>query len=302
MVACPVNAVNFKIFTQYGSIIYTSHVSRLRYFCIVANIHRAREVLRMITSEFPNANLPAGCELLGEYSEGNFSALVWVHSRSYVHGWTIIGDAEDEPAFSDQSNSLTQLLRSLKHLERLAPQRLVVDWRLRSVESTPEALILASLRKLSKRRCVLAMVINKDSDHAIASKLLGLCQLGKSVPQAIESLRLSQIPKSGRSRETFPGWAPVVAGIIGVMTFLFFVALSATSLVYRPLPPAGRFPAEVVLALGGAVSSGLFGGYTAVNGPLPIPFAHNSTPVQISVVGGAAILIILLVLGKILFG
>lgn len=245
--------------------------------------------------------LPANCKLLGNYSEGDSVALVWKHRLSLVHGLTMIGDAENEPAFSDESNFLTQLFRSLQHLESLAPQRLVIDWQLRIVGSTPEALLVKSLRRLSQRRCVSAIIVHKKSNHVTARKLLSFCKMKKSVPLAIAWLRSIQRPNSGDSHNTFPKWAPSVAALVGVVTFLFFIALSGASLFQHPLPAAGHFPAVVVLALGGAVSSGLFGGQATVNGPLPIPFLRNSTPIQISVVRGMAILIVLLILGKILF-
>ena len=246
--------------------------------------------------------LPDGCNLSGEYREGSFIALLWQHRRTHVYGVTLCGDAEDEPAFSDESNSLTQLLRSLKHLEKLNPKRLVVDWRLRVVESTPEAAILKKLHRLSQRRCVQALVVSEGSNPVAAAKLLNFCHLEASIPAAIEWLRASGTTRSKPADKSFPEWAPIVAGIIGAMTFLFFVALSAVSFFYGSLPEASRFPTEVVLAIGGAVSSALLGGHSVVNGPLPIPFVQNSTPMQISVAGGVATLVILLVLVRLLFG
>jgi len=244
--------------------------------------------------------LPDGCNLSGEYREGNFMAVLWEHQRTHVYGLTLCGDAEDEPAFSDESNSLTQLLRSFKHLGNLKPKRLVVDWRLRLVESTPEAVILKKLHRLSQRRCVQALVVNEGSNPVAAGKLLGFCRLEASIPDAIEWLRSAGMRSKGGDK-SFPEWAPIVAGIIGAMTFLFFLTLSAISF-FHSLPESSRFPSEVVLAIGGAVSSALLGGHSVVNGPLPIPFVQNSTPMQISVAGGVATLVILLVLGRVLFG
>lgn len=246
--------------------------------------------------------LPDGCNLSGDYREGSFIALLWEHRRTHVCGITLCGDAEDEPAFSDESNSLTQLLRSLAHLEKLKPRRLVLDWRLRVVESTPEAVLLETLRRLSRRRCIQTLVVSEDSNPVAAAKLLSFCRLEESIPAAIEWLRSSGAARSKGAVKSFPQWAPIVAGIIGAMTFLFFLALSAVSFFHGALPETSRFPAEVVLAIGGAVSSALLGGHSVVNGPLPIPFMQNSTPMQISVAGGVATLIILLVLVRLLFG
>lgn len=246
--------------------------------------------------------LPGGCNLSGEYREGNFMALLWEHRRTHVYGVTLCGDAEDEPAFSDESNSLTQLLRSLKHLESLKPKRLIVDWRLRVVESTPEAVILKKLSRLARHSCVQALVVSEGSNPVAATKLLDFCRLEESISTAIEWLRLSGAARSKGADKNFPQWAPIVAGIIGAMTFLFFLALSAVTFFHGALPETSRFPTEVVLAIGGAVSSALLGGHSVVNGPLPIPFVQNSTPMQISVAGGVATLVILLVLGRLLFG
>lgn len=244
--------------------------------------------------------LPDGCILRAEYREGSFMALLWEHRRTHVCGVTLCGDAEDEPAFSDESNSLTQLLRSLKHLGNLRPRRLVVDWRLRIVESAPEAVLLETLRRLSRHRCIQALVVKEGSNPLAATKLLDFCRLEKSIPAAIEWLSSTGERANGADKN-FPQWAPIVAGIIGTMTFLFFLTLSAVSFFYS-LPPASRFPSEVVLAIGGAVPSGLLGGHSVVNGPLPIPCMQNSTPMQISVAGGVATLVILLVLARVLFG
>lgn len=245
--------------------------------------------------------LPDGCKLSGEYREGSFVALLWEHQRTHVCGVTLCGDAEDEPAFSDESNSLTQLLRSLNHLENLKPKRLVVDWRLRVVEPTPEAVIFNTLSKLSRRHCVQALVVSEGSNPVAAGKLLNFCRLEESISTAVEWLRSSGA-HSKRADQSFPQWAPIVAGIIGAMTFLFFLTLSAVTFFHGSLPETSRFPIEVVLAIGGALSSALVGGHSVVNGPLPIPFVQNSTPMQISVAGGVATLVILLVLGRLLFG
>jgi hypothetical protein len=175
----------------------------------------------------------------------------------------------------------------------------VINWQLCLLEDTPEALILQLLKKLTLRHCLIALVIDKDADPATASKLLKYCELKKSVPEAIEWLVQSEKPKSGKPGDGLPRWATIVAGLISVITFLFFIGLSVASLSHHSLRPADRFPALVVLAFGSALTSGLFVGRVSVSGPLQL--FPKGMPLQISVVGGIATLIILLIIGKILF-
>jgi len=242
--------------------------------------------------------VPRGADLLSAHREGSFLALVWQDRHAGVCGLVCIGDLEDAPLFDDQTNAIPAFSRALAHLEREDPQLVVLDWRTNIVESTGLALVEQSLRRLLLRGCLPVIVVKDDPDPAVVTKLSSLCHREQSVHQAMKWLRLAHTPNSDKS---FPKWAPIVAAVIGIATFLFFVALTVASLFYHSLPSGDRFPAVAVLALGGAVSSGLFGGYAAAKGQLPIPVAQSNKPVEIILFGFAAVLFILLVLGKILY-
>jgi hypothetical protein len=253
---------------------------------------------------FANGDLLSkSLKLLAEYFEGQFIGLLWEHRFTRILGFTVIGGLENEPAFSDESSALTRALRLLRHVLSLDPQRLVIDWRLCHLEGTPEAAMVQVVKKLRLRRCLIALVIHKHADPATASKLLKYCEVKKSIPQAIEWLSQAERPKSSKPDNGLPRWAMIGAGLIGIVTFLFFVALSAISLFsHHSLSPAERFPAVVVLAFGTAVASVLMSGEAIVKGKLRIPFEQKKRSVQFIVVGGIAILVLLLILGKILFG
>jgi hypothetical protein len=246
--------------------------------------------------------LSRNLKLLAEFLEGDFSGFVWEHRLARILGFTVIGRVENEPAFSDESCAQSRAMRLIRHVLSLDPRQLVIDWRLCVLQETPEAFMVHFVKKLNSRRCRIALVIHKDADPACTSQLLKYVELKRSVPEAIEWLSQTERPKSGKPGNGFPRWATIVAGSIGILTFLFFVTLSVAGLFHHTLPPADRFPAVVVLAFGTSVSSVLISGKAFVKGRPVIPFAQKSTPVQFVVVGSIATLVVLLILGKILFG
>lgn len=88
----------------------------------------------------------------------------------------------------------------------------------------------------------------------------------------------------------------------GAFAVLFFALLTILATLDRQLPKDGRWLAIIVLALSGALSSGFFGGTASARGSLPITIAGNTEhPVRFSLTGGAAVLILLLILGAKLF-
>jgi hypothetical protein len=88
----------------------------------------------------------------------------------------------------------------------------------------------------------------------------------------------------------------------GAFAVLFFALLAILAALDHQIPKDGRWPAIIVLALPGALSSGFFGGNASARGSLPITVAGNTQhPVRFSLTGGAAVLIILLILGTRLF-
>ncbi len=255
-------------------------------------------VCACIGGVFTNGDLlPKSLKLLAQYFEGEFIGLLWEHRVTRILGFTVIGEIENEPAFSDEPNALTRALRLLRQVLNMNPQRLIIEWRLRHLEAMPEAAVFHVVKKLYLQRCKIALVIHKDADPATASKLLKYCEVKKSVPQAIAWLSQAERPNGSKPGNSLPRWAAIVAGMIGIVTFLFFVVLAAVSLFHHS---ADRFPAVVVLALGGSVLSALGIGEARVIGPVFIPGARS--PLKIRVIGGIATLVVLLVLGKVLFG
>lgn len=89
---------------------------------------------------------------------------------------------------------------------------------------------------------------------------------------------------------SIPGWFPIAGAIAAFLTLGFFMYL-----VTRPQIINCQF-AVVVLALGAAMASSFLGGWAIAQGHLPfIPMATN--PIQVSIGGGMAVLLIILFTG-----
>jgi hypothetical protein len=92
-----------------------------------------------------------------------------------------------------------------------------------------------------------------------------------------------------------PNWLQPAGLLFGGLTLLFFMLIVMASIFGYKVPPEGKFPLVVVLALGGALSASFLTGDAAASGK--IPFFGNQHPLTISATGGFATLIILFGIG-----
>jgi hypothetical protein len=93
-----------------------------------------------------------------------------------------------------------------------------------------------------------------------------------------------------------PPWAFIAGAVFGGLTLIFFMGLVLLAAFDRPIPCESRFLVTVVLALGGALASSFIGGSAAAKGEIPIGIATRN-PVGFSVVGGIAVLLLLMLVG-----
>jgi len=91
-----------------------------------------------------------------------------------------------------------------------------------------------------------------------------------------------------------------LGAVFGGSTLLFFMALIILGVQGKSPPSDTRFLIVIVLALSGGLSAGFLGGNASASGSIPIPGAEKH-PLRFALAGGAAVLIVLLVLGKLLF-
>ena len=99
----------------------------------------------------------------------------------------------------------------------------------------------------------------------------------------------------------FPEWGRRAGFAIGSLTTLFFMLLVVMSVAGLEVPESSRFLVLVVLGLGVAFSSVLLGGHAVARGHLPLPLMEKN-PLAISVTGGVASFVLVLVLGSLLYG
>lgn len=97
-----------------------------------------------------------------------------------------------------------------------------------------------------------------------------------------------------------PLWAVVVGAMFGALTLLFFMGLILLAIFGHEIPCESRFLVATVVAFGAALSVAFLGGAIAAKGVIPLPFATEH-PVSFSATGGAAILVLLLILGNSLY-
>jgi hypothetical protein len=110
---------------------------------------------------------------------------------------------------------------------------------------------------------------------------------------------MTQEPTSPASAG-IPSWFPVVGVILGAVTLTFLMGLVALSTAGKEVPCDSRFLVASVLALGAALASSFLGGSAAAQGAIPLPFAKNH-PLQLSMAGGIAVLVIVLIVGTRLY-
>jgi hypothetical protein len=164
---------------------------------------------------------------------------------------------------------------------------------LKTVGLTAMADIQESCRRLSRSACLSAMVLNPGlRPQAAFSKLVSLFHQEASVAEAARWLLSHSQDKPSKRR---PSWAQVAGLLFGAGTLLFLIVVTFLSLFNHPIPTSGRFPLLAVLALGAALSTGLLGSSAVAHGTLNVPVSKS--PVKIVVIGIAAILVVLLLIG-----
>ena len=112
------------------------------------------------------------------------------------------------------------------------------------------------------------------------------------------------MPETEESRplkeSVLPPWFPVAGVILGTLTLIFLMGLVGLSTTGKEVPCQSRFLVVAILGFGAALASSFLGGSAAASGAIPIPFAKDH-PIQISVYGGIAVLIIIMILGSNLY-
>lgn len=91
------------------------------------------------------------------------------------------------------------------------------------------------------------------------------------------------------------------AGVIfGAVALLFFMVLVLLPVFGHPVPGSSKYLIIIVLALSGGLSATFMGGHATARGSIPLP-SGKEHPMRYAVTGGIAVLIVLLVLGRLLF-
>lgn len=93
-------------------------------------------------------------------------------------------------------------------------------------------------------------------------------------------------------------WAEKAGAAIGIATLLFLMAVVLLSFL-KPLDAGTKWILILVFSLGCGLSASFIGGGAVARGKLRIPFLKS--PVTFAVTGGIAVIVIMLILGKLLF-
>ena len=107
-----------------------------------------------------------------------------------------------------------------------------------------------------------------------------------------------QTPENNQSFN--PRTALVIGASFGAAGLLFIMTLIVMSTLGRVVPPNDRFLIIMAFALIVASSGSFLGGGAGADGRLPLPFAKEH-PVKFGATGGAALFVIVLILGWLLF-
>jgi hypothetical protein len=91
-----------------------------------------------------------------------------------------------------------------------------------------------------------------------------------------------------------------LGALFGGLTLLFFMLLIIFSVQGKSPPGDARYLVVIVLALSGGLSAAFLGGNASARGSVPFPGAKQH-PLRFAFAGGAAVLIVLLIVGKLLF-
>ena len=95
-------------------------------------------------------------------------------------------------------------------------------------------------------------------------------------------------------------WVAVVGALLGSLTLLFLMALVLLSVYGREVPCNSVYLVCAVLSIGAALAVAFIGGNASATGNIPLDIARTN-PLSISVGGGVAVLLIMLVVTTTLF-
>lgn len=121
--------------------------------------------------------------------------------------------------------------------------------------------------------------------------------MGSSGSVAQASARQTHSERSMRKPDMF---SVKLGALFGGFTLLFFMLLIILSLQGKSPPGDVRYLVVTVLALSGGLSAAFLGGNASARGSIPFPGAKQH-PVRFAFVGAAAVMIVLLIVGKLLF-
>jgi hypothetical protein len=107
----------------------------------------------------------------------------------------------------------------------------------------------------------------------------------------------AQAPAGGSA--SVPKWFPIAGVAFAAATLLFFMALTLFGNALR-IGPESRFAVIAVFSLGVGLSASFLGGTAAAEGKIPLPFAQ-ANPLQFSLAGGVAVVMISMLLASALY-
>ena len=96
-----------------------------------------------------------------------------------------------------------------------------------------------------------------------------------------------------------PRWLMPASFAVLAATLAFMMLLIVIAAFGKQVPPGSRYLVVIVLAIGAAFGVGGLGGAAALKGRIPIPAVENH-PVAVSLGGGAAAMVIVLLLGNVI--
>ncbi|HEY0874602.1 MAG TPA: hypothetical protein VGD94_14110 [Vicinamibacterales bacterium] len=94
-------------------------------------------------------------------------------------------------------------------------------------------------------------------------------------------------------------WLMPASFAVLVATLAFMMLLIVMAAFGKQVPPGSRYLVVIVLAIGAAFGVGGLGGAAALKGKIPIPGVENH-PVAVSLGGGVAAMVIVLLLGNVI--
>lgn len=231
---------------------------------------------------------------LDEEFEGQLRVIIQKHRTSQIYMISVQG-VQEETGEDDESNSGFALKRAMRRLESYNPCRLIWDLAcLQGLGLTSMVDIEDCNRRLGLLECRSAMILRNDlRPHVALIRLVSLFHQEKDVHASIRWL-LDRTDRTPASR--LPSWMQITGVLFGAVTLLFFMVVAFLSF-RNQVPGSGSF-SMVVLALGATLSTGLLGGTAIASGKLPL---LRDKAVEFSMAGIAAILLLMLLVGRLLF-